>query len=357
MSDFGISAGQLGGFGFSQFGGYGEGFGCGGAGGSNATYSFAPPTGTAIGSTLTETITNGSHTTTIVYTETQAATGSTPAQFQITPPATVSAHETAEAGVGLGTNIQPTYSFVTGSNGTTNVIETVTTASATTTLTYTGGTQLSDTLVTITNPSATTANGATLTYNFASPNSVTETFTNGSVSHTETTVNQTAVFTPTASGETEVFASGNAVQTITYAAVNGSPTNFVVASTETSYIPQGSATTPLSVSPGDRAEFSISSSSTTVTPINSSGTALTSFTAPASTTFAVVTPTTIPTALVGGSFVEETITHGTHSNSVLFYSASGSTGIYTEVAHGATIDVTGVAAQLAQLPTNVLGLL
>ncbi|HIJ61173.1 MAG TPA: hypothetical protein HPQ04_00630 [Rhodospirillaceae bacterium] len=350
-----VGRGQPGGFDFGL-----PGAGClGGAGGSNATYSFGTPTGTAVGSTLTETITSGTRTTTIVYTETQAATATTPALFQITAP-TLPTHD----GTSSSTSITPpTYSFVTGSSGVV-VTENITTASATETLTYAGGTQLTETLVTITSPSATTANGGTHTYSFTTGTSgttVTENDSYGSVSssHTEP-VNPTAVFAATTIGttaaETQTSVSGNAIQKITY--INTSGSNYVVSSTDTVYIPQGSATTALNINPNDRAEFSITSSGTTITPVNASGTTLTSFTASSSNTFAVVTPTSVPAGLpAAGSFVEETITNGTHTNSVLFYSATGSSGIYTEVAHGTTIDVTGVANQLAQVPSSILGLL
>jgi len=360
MIEFGFSENLF--CGFSN-GPFGEGPGIFGPGGGNATYSFGTPTGTTVGSTLTETITSGTHTTTIVYTETQAATSTSPALYQITPPAAASAHEAAEHGGASTTATTPTFSFTTGSAGLV-VTETINLASSTETLTFTGGSQLTESLVTVTTPSATTANGGTLTYSFTAGSSgttVTETVSNGSISHSFVLpTNPTAVFAATTLGstavETQTSAAGNTVQTITY--INTSGTNYVVASTDTLYIPQGTATTALNINAFDRAEISISGSSTTVTPVNASGTALTSFTAPSSNSFAVVTPTTVPAGLpAAGSFVEETITHGTHVDNVLFYSATGTSGIYTEVAHAATIDVTGVAAQLSHLPSAVLALL
>jgi hypothetical protein len=329
-------------------------FGFGGSG-SNATYNFV-----SSGTTVTETITNGSRSTTIIFTETSATSGI----YQITPSAAMAAHEAADTNeANEPTVTAPTYQFVIGANGTANVVETIKTSASVETLTYTGGSVLSDELVTVTTPSATTPTGGTVSYSFTSPSSLTVTVANGSISHSGTSVIPGAVFTATATGETEMVASGNSVKTITYVHPTTGPTSaYVIASTDTSFIAQGSAATALAVSPNDRADFAITGSGTSATvtsasPVTSSGTVLTAITPTATNAFAVVSPTTLPAALAGGVFVEVTSTHGTHSYSSLYFSFNGNSGVFTEVASGSTIDVTGVANQLAQIPNALLALL
>jgi len=343
-----VSCGS-GSFGFGGFGGFGP------LGDSAATYSFAAPTGTSVGSTLTETITSGSWTETIIYTEVTAATATTAAQFEIL-------RSGASAGsVSSSSGYTPTtYAFDESANGTTNVIETITHTGSTETMTYTGGTTLSDDLVTITTPSTSTGHNGTLSYDFTTSGGTvteTETFTSGNNSYTHTvTPDPTTVFaTATSSGgtpeETLTTVQGDAIVTQTYSQVASG--SYALASTNTAYIAQGSATTALDMNSGDRAEITIGASSTTITPVNALDTTGKSFTASSETTFAVVTPTTT----LAGSFVEETATFGSHTSETLFYSATGTAGVYTEVAHGSSIDVSGVATQLASLPSAVLALL
>ncbi len=346
-----VSCGS-GSFGFGDFGGF-AGFGP--LGDSAATYSFAAPTGTTVGSTLTETITSGSWTETITYTEVTAATATTAAQFEILRSgASVSSVSSSSTGT------PTTYAFDESANGTTNVIETITRTGSTETLTYTGGTTLSDDLITITTPSTSNGHNGTLSYDFTISGSTvteTETFTSGSTSSTHTvTPDPTTVFASTTSSggtpeETVTYAQGDAIVTQTYIQVASG--SYALASTNTAYIAQGTATTALDVNSGDRAEIAIGASSTTITPVTALGTTGKSFTASSDATFAIVTPTTT----LAGSFVEETATFGSHTSETLFYSATGTSGIYTEVAHGTSIDVSGVATQLASLPSAVLALL
>lgn len=346
-----VSCGS-GSFGFGDFGGF-AGFGP--LGDSAATYSFAAPTGTTVGSTLTETITSGSWTETITYTEVTAATATTAAQFEILRSgASVSSVSSSS------TATPTTYAFDESANGTTNVIETITRTGSTETLTYTGGATLSDDLITITTPSTSNGHNGTLSYDFTISGSTvteTETFTSGSTSSTHTvTPDPTTVFASTTSSggtpeETVTYAQGDAIVTQTYIQVASG--SYALASTNTAYIAQGTATTALDVNSGDRAEIAIGASSTTITPVTALGTTGKSFTASSDATFAIVTPTTT----LAGSFVEETATFGSHTSETLFYSATGTSGIYTEVAHGTSIDVSGVATQLASLPSAVLALL
>jgi hypothetical protein len=48
------------------------------------------------------------------------------------------------------------------------------------------------------------------------------------------------------------------------------------------------------------------------------------------------------------------VTHGSQTSYVVFYEASGS-GPYTEIAHGhgSSVDLVGLKAQLAQLPSSI----
>jgi len=275
-----------------------------------AVYAFGKPSGTTVGSTLTETITIGKHSETLTFTETAAATASTPAQFQLGHSANSRA---------------PTYSFVSQSNG--DMVETITSSQSTMSLTFTGGTQLSGELQQITPSSgaptfafSTSASGATI---------VTETVTTKSGTHSYSLpTNAAALYSATATGETVTTVSGHEVTTTSYAKSGSAD---VLASINTAFIAQGTATTALDIEANVRIKLPV--------------------TAPSGTSFATVTPTGGP----AGSYVEETVTHGSHSLSKLFYSASG--GIYTQIAEGATIDVTGVAAQLSHVPTALLALI
>lgn len=313
------------------------------AGPSNASYGFAY--GSAGTGTVIETITVGTRSTSITYTETSATSG----VYQILPAAAFTGHDP--------TNTPRTYQFQNVGTANATVIETTTSASDSVQLTFLDGTQLIDQLVTITAPSTTKA----VTYSFTGTNMVTRTVTEGSVSHAETKIDPLAIIEVTGTTATDLSVSGNRVVLTSFTEVGTSGT-YVIASTDSSPIALGTATTPLGINPHDRLDFSFSGSSVSrLSEVSASGIVATNSVAPSTGhSFAIVTPGIGATSLASGTlaalgsgvFVEETVTHGTHTDSALFFSASGNSGVFTEVAHGATIDINGVANQLAQLATG-----
>jgi hypothetical protein len=246
-------------------------------------------------------------------------------------------------------------SFVVGSG---SVTETITGTTSTESVTYTlesgssSAYQITSETLTVTSPSTTTASGDTLSYGFTvSSGSVTAetvTFTHGTGTTTRTiTPPSDAVFTVGGSSITETWAQGDQLVTVTYVQPSGS-TGYAVSSQQVTVIPEGTATTALSVAPSDRASFTIDSSGTitAVSAIKPDGSSAT-----------VTVPSTVTYTQLASGFVEETITHGSDSRYVVFYEGSGSSS-YTEVAHGTgTVDLTGLKAQLADLPSAVLALL
>ncbi len=246
-------------------------------------------------------------------------------------------------------------SFVVGTG---SVTETITGSSTTDSITYTlesGSStayQISSETITVTSPSTTTASGDTLAYGFTvsggSVTAETVTMAQGSSTHTVTiTPPSDAVFTVGSSSITESWAQGDQLVTVTYVQPSGS-TSYAVSSQEVSEIAVGTATTALSVALADQVSFTIDSSGaiTAVSTIRPDGSSV-----------AVTIPSNVTFTQLASGFVEETITHGSHSAYVVFYEGSGST-TYTEVAHGTgTVDLTGLKTQLAELPSAVLALL
>ncbi len=121
-----------------------------------------------------------------------------------------------------------------------------------------------------------------------------------------------------------------------------------MSSQQVTVIPEGTATTQLSIESSDRASFTISSAGV-VTAVDSIS--------PSGTSTALTIPSTVSYTQLATGFVEENITHGGSSHYVIYYDASGG-GIYTEVAHGTgTVDLIGLKAQLAELPSAVSALI
>jgi hypothetical protein len=143
----------------------------------------------------------------------------------------------------------------------------------------------------------------------------------------------------------ETFAAGNAVETINFVQPAGS-TLFAVASTSTSFVPQGAATTALGIEPFERAMFTLDGSGkvTAVQTVSPSGTA-TTVTPDSHVTFTQLAP----------GYVEEVRAYGSHSSFEVFFSGSGSNGTYTAIAegNGSTVDLVGLQAQVAALPSAV----
>ena len=310
-------------------------------GSPNTTYSF---TGIG-GGTVTEVATTGTRAETVIYT----AESSNAALYQLTSVSFGTHSQTVTP-----TSSSPTFAFQTNTaTQTTTVSETVTHSGSTETLTYSSGANgnansywLSTDTVTITNPSTTLPNGATVSFSFGSSGSVTETETWGS--HTFTHTDQaipTATFTGLNTNTvTESTIAGNGVTTITY--TGSASAGYAVQQVSTTFVPTNGATTVLSVNPCDRANFDFTTG--TVTWIGPSGTA---GTAKSLTANSHVTFTDLGAATgLSGDFVQETVTLGSHSSYEIFYSSTGTKGEYMEVAHGsATVDLTGLATQITAL--------
>ncbi len=148
---------------------------------------------------------------------------------------------------------------------------------------------------------------------------------------------------------TETVAQGAAYSTLTYVQPSGSSL-YALSSASTSFIDPGSSTTRLDVESGDRMQFTIDGSGhvTAEQKLDAHGVAH-SFTPDSHTSFTQLAP----------GYVEETRTVGTHSSYEVFYADPAAGGVYTAVAHGsgATVDLTGLEAQLNQLPAATLHLL
>ena len=239
--------------------------------------------------------------------------------------------------------------------GTGTITETLTSTKETEVVKYsqvTGTSQyrISQETLTVTTP--TTSDGAAGTSGYKI------TLTNGAVTglaesatlggHTSTTaipIVPAMTFTVSGGAVTETVVHGDVVETIKY--VQPVPGGLYAVSVETAnFIAQGSATTALSVDEYERAKFTIANNAVTqVQAVSPSG---------AATTVTVDSHTTSFKVLASG-YVEEIHTVAGHSAYEVFYAGSSAAGVYTEVAHGTgtTVDLVGLQAQLAQIPTAV----
>lgn len=149
-----------------------------------------------------------------------------------------------------------------------------------------------------------------------------------------------ATFTASGATVTETTVEGHEVDTTTFAQAGGSGL-FAIASRTETVIPQGAATTALSVEPFERAEFTFGASGAvaTIMAVHADGTT-SAFTPSSTEAFSQLAP----------GIVEETITHGSHSHFEVFADGNGD-GIYTAVAHGegTTVDLPGLQAQLTAI--------
>ncbi|HLZ76981.1 hypothetical protein [Phenylobacterium sp.] len=149
-----------------------------------------------------------------------------------------------------------------------------------------------------------------------------------------------ATFTASGATVTETAVEGHEVDTTTYVQTGASGL-FAVASRTETVIPEGSATTALSVEPFERAEFTFGAGGAvaSISTVHADGT-VTAFTPHSGEAFTQLAP----------GIVEETFTHGSHTSFEVFADGNGD-GIYTAVAHGegTTVDLTGLQAQLAKI--------
>lgn len=206
-------------------------------------------------------------------------------------------------------------------------------------------------VVTFTNPTTTSANGSTNGYSFTIANGsvtamqeVSSHISYNGTTHTRTeseTLSPTASFSVSGSTVTETSVQGNTIEILQFVA-SGTSGLYAVASETTTFIQPGAATTLLSVSPFDRAKFSLDASGnvTQVQHVSPNGT-VTTATPNTYTAFSQLAP----------GFVLETVTLGTRSAYEVYNDGNGD-GIYTAVAHGqgVTVDLVGLKAQLSADP-------
>jgi hypothetical protein len=213
--------------------------------------------------------------------------------------------------------------------------------------------QISQESSTITNPSTTTVSGFTKGYAFTIANgqvtAMQEVFSNPFFSDTENQqISPTTLFSVNGATVTEASIHGDTIETTNFTQPAGS-TLYAIASESSTIVLPGTATTLLSVNPNDRADFTIGTSGnvTQVQAVSTNG-VITTITPGSNVAFSQISP----------GFVQETITVGTNSYYSLFYQGSSSVP-YTEIAHGvgATVDLVGIKAQLAEIPASLLSLI
>ncbi len=249
----------------------------------------------------------------------------------------------------------PLPTNATFSVGTASVTETITGLNATRTVEYSADATNSDiyhvteSTMTVTAPTTTTATGNASGYSFTitdgAVTAVQQVFANALHSYSHTVpASPTATFSVEGTAVTEISIHGNMVETVQFVQPGGS-TLYAVASDSKAYIQPGTATTLLSVDAADRAHFTFDSAGhvTQVQSVSLTG-----------QTGTVVPNSYVTYAQLEPGFVQETTTIGTRSSYEVFHDANGD-GIYTEVAHGlgSTVDLVGLKAQLAQIPASL----
>ncbi len=237
--------------------------------------------------------------------------------------------------------------------GTGTVTETVTLSDGTATIDYaleSGSTTLYQVVgrsFTVTDPTGALPGGGTLTYGFTLTNGAvtgeTETITFGS--HTLTRDIGTpadAVFTSGTGTITESWVSGDHVKSVTYTALSGG-TSYAVSEISSSLVLPGSATTTLDVRPDQQAMFTISSSGTVTAA---------ELVRPDGKTVTITPDSHYALTELAPGYVEAVVGSGNHTHFAVYYDGAG-TGTYTEIAHGSgsTVDLVGLKAQIAELPT------
>lgn len=236
--------------------------------------------------------------------------------------------------------------------GTGTVTETITTSTGTNTIEFTlesGSTtlyQVSGTSYTIADPTGALPDGGTLTYDFTIANgtvtgeSETLSFGTGTSTHSVETPGD-AVFTIGTSSITESWVSGNQVKTLTYSPLAGG--GYAISAGSSTLVAANGATTLLDVKPDRQATFTTDSSGNVTAA---------AFLNPDGHVVNVSANDHIAFSDLGSGFVEETLTSGNHSHYIVYFDGAGS-GTYTDVAHGSgtTVDLVGLKAQIAELPT------
>lgn len=236
--------------------------------------------------------------------------------------------------------------------GTGTVTEVITSNTGTLTIQYgleSGSTtlyQVTGTSFTITDPTGALPNGGTRTYDFTIANgavtgeSETVTFGKWTVTHSVATPND-AVFTVGTASVTESFVSGDHVKSLTYTELPGG--GYVVSAGSSTLVAANGAATLLDVKPDREATFTADSSGAITAA---------AFIRPDGHVVSVSANDHIAFTDLGSGYVEETFTWGSHSHYVVYYDGAGK-GTYTDIAHGSgtTVDLVGLKAQIAELPS------
>lgn len=320
----------------------------GGFGRKSATYTFSGvpgsgTTSTAGSNSVTEVITQGSRSSTIVFT----ALPSDASLYQVSSITNGSHTITVTP-----KSPSPTFAFhYEAQVKTTTVTETISNAIGSEAITYISGTNGVGASYALSNDTFTFAKPSTshTSYSFGTAGSITETDTRGAhtFSHTDPlgpTTSLTGVGTATV---TETVISGNSVIATTF--VGSEIAGYAISQISTTYVPQGSSSIALDIDPYDRAKFDFAAH--TVTHINNAGSAGSpqSMTANSKISFADLGSV----ANLAGTFVGETITNGGHTSFEIYFSSTGAKGEYMEVAHGTgaanVVNLVGIASQIATL--------
>lgn len=238
--------------------------------------------------------------------------------------------------------------------GTGTVTETLTGTHATTTIDYAAEAgnpaayQVASITETVTTPSVTDGDGEThgiaFTISGAMVTAEQVDFSDSSHSHSfNAPIPADAEFTVGTGTVTETLVHGDAVETLTFVQPSGQ-TLYALASDHTAFIAQGSATTALDVEASERDQFTISPGGmvTAAEHLNADG-----------STTAITLGGDVSFTQLATGLVEEISTHGGHSDFEVFATGAGGGGVYTAIAHGegTAVDVAGLQAQVAQLPS------
>jgi len=247
-------------------------------------------------------------------------------------------------------------SFTIGTGpGSAMVTETIKYDSATVTVDYAleaGSTTLYQVVgrsYTVTDPTGALPNGGTLTYSFtlSSGGAVTgetETVTLGSSAITHTVdIPADAIFTTGAGWVTKTWISGDQVMSTTYNELKGT-TNYVFSESSSNLIVQGSATTELDIRPNEQALFTIASSGTVTAA---------ELVRPDGDTVTITPDSHYALTVLAPGYVEAVVGDGNHTHFAVYYNGSATGGTYTEIAHGSgsAVDLVGLKAQIAELPS------
>lgn len=270
-------------------------------------------------------------------------------EFTVTG-ATVTAIQAVDGAHTVSLHIPNNATFTVGGG---TVTETLTGVHATTVISYAAESgnpalyQVASVTETVTAPSVTSGDGETRGFAFTISGGVVTgeqiTSTEQGQTHSVSVPITDALFTVGTGTVTETLVHGDAVETLTFVQPSGQ-TLYALASDRTTFVAQGAATTALDIEPGERDAFTFGSGGavTAAEQVHADG-----------STSAIALGGQVSFTQLAAGLVEEISTHGNHTAFEVFATGPGGGGIYTAVAHGegSAVDVAGLQAQIAQLPT------